>query len=66
VGFFLGILFGAVGTGYLVYAKRQYSALFAITGFALVIYPYFFTNTLAVVLIGAALCAAPFVIQRMG
>ncbi len=62
---FLGLVFGAVGTGYLIYGKRQYSAVFAVTGVLLVIYPYFFSSALAIVLIGAALVAAPFVIQRL-
>lgn len=64
MGLFLGIVAGAVGTGYLVYGKRQYSAVFAVTGVLLMIYPYFFSSILAVSLVGAALIAAPFVIQR--
>ncbi len=62
---FLGMLFGAVGSGYLIYGKRQYSALFAITGVLLVVYPYFVSSVLATLLIGALLIAAPFVVQRL-
>jgi hypothetical protein len=65
MGLFLGMLFGAVGTGYLIYGKRQYSAVFAIAGALLVLYPYFFSSALSIVLIGAALIAAPFVFQRL-
>ena len=64
--FFFGVLFGAVGTGYLVYAKRQYSAMFAIFGALLCIFPYFISNVVLTLLVGAALSAAPFLIQRFG
>ncbi|MCU1348742.1 MAG: hypothetical protein JWO56_1772 [Acidobacteria bacterium] len=60
----LGLLFGGIGSGYMIYAKRQYSAVFAIAGAALIIYPYFFTSAAAIVLIGALLAAAPFAWQR--
>jgi len=56
---FLGLLFGAVGSGYLVYAKRQQSALFLIVGFALIVYPYFVANAVLVVVIGLCLAAVP-------
>ena len=59
-----GILFGAIGSGYLLYAKRQYDGLFAITGFALMIFPYFVSSALATLIVGALLCAAPFAIRR--
>ena len=64
MAFFLDLLFGAVGSGYLVYAKKQYSAMFAIFGALLVLFPYFITNVLATLVVGAALAAAPFVIQK--
>jgi len=59
-----GVLFGAIGSGYLLYAKKQYDGLFAITGFALMIFPYFFDSALVTFLIGALLCAAPFAIRQ--
>lgn len=65
MGLFLGLLFGAVGTGYLIYGKRQYSAAYAITGALLIVYPYFVSSVAAVLLIGAALIAAPIVLQRL-
>jgi len=61
---FLGILFGAVGTGYFIYGKRQTSATYLVTGVLLMIFPYFFSSLAAVLLVGAALAAAPFVIER--
>ena len=59
-----GVLFGAIGSGYLLYAKKQYDGLFAITGFALVIFPYFVSSAIATLVIGAVLCAAPFAIRQ--
>jgi hypothetical protein len=60
----LGLIFGAIGSGYLVYAKKQYSAVFAIAGAALILYSYFMTNIVAIVLTGAVLAAAPFAWER--
>jgi hypothetical protein len=61
---FFGILFGAIGSGYLLYAKRQYDGLFAITGFALMIFPYFVDRAALTFIVGGVLCAAPFVIRK--
>ena len=59
-----GVLFGAIGSGYLLYAKKQYDGLFAIIGFVLVIFPYFVSSAIATLVIGAVLCAAPFAIRQ--
>ena len=65
MSFFLALLFGAVGSGYLVYAKKQYSGRFAIFGILLVVFPYFVSNALATLVVGAVLAAAPFVMEKM-
>ncbi len=62
--FFFGLIFGAVGTGYLIYARRQYDGLLAVTGFLLMVFPYFVSGVFATLVIGALLCAAPFAIRR--
>ena len=54
-----GLIFGAIGTVYFVYGKRIQEPLFLIVGFALCIYPYFFSNVVLVLLIGAVLAAIP-------
>lgn len=56
---FLGLIFGAVGTVYFVWGKKQHDALFLVTGVILVIYPYLFTNVWLVLLVGAALSVFP-------
>ena len=61
---FFGILFGGIGTAYLMYAKRIYSGAFAVAGVLLIVYPYFFSSAIAVLLIGAVLAAAPFLIRK--
>ncbi len=65
MGLFLDILFGAVGSAYLIYAKRQYSAIFLIAGFVLIIYPYFVSNVIVCTLIGIVFAAIPFVVQKL-
>jgi len=62
---FFGLLFGSVGSGYLLYAKKQYDGLFAIVGFALILFPYFVDSAAVTFLIGALLCVAPFAIRRL-
>jgi hypothetical protein len=54
-----GMLFGAIGMGYFVYGKRQSALLPLLCGIGLMVFPYFVTGTLWMLLIGAALMAAP-------
>ena len=56
---FLDLIFGAVGTVYFIYGKKQQDVMLLVSGVALVIYPYFFSNVWLVLLIGAALSAVP-------
>lgn len=56
---FLDLIFGAIGTVYFIYGKREHDALFLATGVALAIYPYFFTNAWLVLLIGGTLSMVP-------
>ena len=63
---FFGILFGAMGSGYLLYAKRQYDGLIAVFGFALIVFPYFVDGAVMTFIIGALLSVAPFAIRRIG
>ncbi len=61
---FFGLLFGAIGSGFLIYAKREHSPMYLVTGFLLIIYPYLFSNPVVIVIIGAALIAIPIARQR--
>lgn len=57
------LLASAVGTGYLVYGKRQQRAAPMLAGAALCVYPYFFDSLWALVLIGLGLALVPFLVD---
>ena len=61
---FFGLLFGAVGSGYLVYAKRQHNALFLVVGFVLILIPYFIASAVLLVVVGLCLAAVPILHAR--
>ena len=54
-----GVLFGAIGMGYCVYAKQQRSGMALISGVGLLLFPYFVSNVWAMLLIGIVLVLAP-------
>ena len=58
---FIGLVAGAFGVGYFMYGKKQAKFTAMFSGIALCVYPYFFDSVLWLVVIGAALLAAPFV-----
>ncbi|MGA7614498.1 MAG: hypothetical protein WBX15_04890 [Thermoanaerobaculia bacterium] len=53
------ILFGAIGSGYLLYGWREQNTGFLLSGFVLVVYPYFLSNALLVFLVGAVVSVLP-------
>ena len=55
----LSLLFGAIGSGYIIYGKREHDAFWLLTGFGLAIYPYFFSNLWLVLVIGILLSLLP-------
>jgi len=59
----IGILTGAIGVGYFMYGKRQTKFVPLLAGMALCVYPYFVDSALWLVVIGAMLIAAPFVVD---
>lgn len=54
-----GVLFGSVGFGFFLYGKKQRMVVPLISGLALMVYPYFMPNAIALVLIGLVLIAIP-------
>ena len=54
-----GMLFGAIGMGYFIYGKRQSALLPLVCGVGLMVFPYFVSGTLWMLLIGALLMAVP-------
>jgi hypothetical protein len=59
-----GLLFGSIGFGFALYGKQQRAPLPLLCGVALMIYPYFVPNALALVAIGILLMAIPYFFRR--
>ena len=55
-----GLLFGAIGAGYIVYGRKQRRGVALLCGLALCAIPYFFDSVILVIVIGAVLMALPF------
>lgn len=60
---FIGLVAGAIGVGYFVYGKRERRFAPMLSGVALCVYPYLVSGVLWLCLIGAALLAAPFLVD---
>ncbi|HPR45331.1 hypothetical protein [Ottowia sp.] len=59
-----GVLFGAVGAGYIVYGRRQRAALPFLCGAGLLVLPYLIANIWLMVGLSAVLLALPWAIGR--
>ena len=59
----LGIFTRAIGIGYFIYGKRQAKFAPLLAGMMLCVYPYFVQSVLWTVVVGAALVAAPFLVD---
>ncbi len=53
------LIFGSIGLGYFTHGKKQSNLVIRYTGFALMVYPYFIVNTIALVLVGICLLFIP-------
>jgi hypothetical protein len=58
-----GLLFGSVGLGFFVYGRRQKTVAPLACGVALMIFPYFVSNTILLVMLGVTLIAIPFFVR---
>lgn len=58
-----GLLFGSFGLGFFVYGKRQKAVVPLVCGLALMIFPYFVSNTIILIAIGALLIAVPYFVR---
>lgn len=58
-----GLLFGAAGIGFFTYGRRQDKPVPKYCGLALLMYPYFVPDTLALLGIGAVLVALPLLLR---
>jgi hypothetical protein len=53
------LLFGSIGLGYFMYGKKQSNPVARYSGVALMIYPYFISNTIVLVVVGVVLLLLP-------
>ncbi|MHB0973592.1 MAG: hypothetical protein ACYC0P_05035 [Thiobacillus sp.] len=58
-----GLLFGSIGLGFFLYGKKQQAFVPLFSGLALMVFPYFVSNTILLVTIGAALTALPYFVR---
>lgn len=58
-----GLLFGSVGLGFFLYGKKQRVVVPLVCGLALMVFPYFVSNTLLLVAIGVVLIAIPYFVR---
>jgi len=57
------LLFGAFGLGFFVYGRRQKAVVPMVCGLALMLFPYFVSNTIVLVTIGVVLMAVPYFLR---
>jgi len=58
-----GLIFGSIGLGYFVYGKKQKSIVPLISGLGLMVFPYFVSNTLLLMIVGLLLSVIPYFIR---
>jgi hypothetical protein len=63
-GLLWGLLFGSIGVGFALYGKQQRAAVPLLCGLALMIFPYFVVNAIALVGIGIVLMGIPYFFRR--
>ena len=59
-----GVLFGAVGSGYFLYGRKQGAAVPLGCGVAQMVVPYFISNVVLLVAVGLALAVLPYFVRR--
>lgn len=57
------LLFSSVGLGFFLYGKKQQAVVPLFSGLALMIYPYFVSNSILLVAIGIVLVAVPYFVR---
>ena len=57
------VIFGSIGTGYLIYGRKQRRPMVFVSGLALIGVPYFVDSSVAIVVICLAFMALPYFIE---
>ncbi len=60
---FLELLFSAAGAGYFIYGKKQRATVPFVCGLVLMVYPYFVSSNLLLVIIGIVLMTLPYFVR---
>lgn len=60
----IGMLFAAIGTGFIVYGRKQRKGVALLSGIILVVYPYFVDSLTLLIMIAFVLMALPFVVRQ--
>lgn len=58
-----GVLFSSIGLGFFIYGKKQRAPVPLVCGIALMAYPYFIPNVIALVGVGIVLTAIPYFLR---
>jgi hypothetical protein len=58
-----GVLFSSIGLGFFIYGKKQRAVVPLVCGLALMVYPYFVPNVMALVVIGIVIAAIPYFLR---
>ena len=58
-----GVLFGSIGLGFFVYGRKQRAIVPLACGLALMVFPYFVSGTVLLVVVGVALMAIPWFVR---
>jgi hypothetical protein len=59
----LGVIFGAIGVGYIIYGKNERRGMALLMGVTLCVYPYFVTSIILSIIIGLALMSVPMFVK---
>jgi len=58
-----GVVFGAVGFAYFIYGKKQAMFVLLFCGIGLMVFPYFVSNTVLLLMIGLVLSVLPYLLR---
>lgn len=58
-----GLLFSTIGLGFFMYGKKQKALIPLACGLVLMIYPYFMSNAIVLVILGVVLMAIPYFVR---
>ena len=55
-----GLLFGSIGLGFVIYGRKQRAVVPLLCGLGLMVFPYFVSNSILLVVMGVMLMAIPY------